>query len=102
MVRFGVALSVFVSASTVHSFHVPRPIGTGNQLIQTRQNKVNARHNVSSYSNADYGEASFSDALSSVTNAARDQLVNEFSDVPDAEEEEISERMRMVERRRQT
>ncbi|KAL3935979.1 MAG: hypothetical protein SGBAC_008605 [Bacillariaceae sp.] len=55
---------------------------------------------VSSSTNPDYGESSLSDALNSVTNAARDQLASEFSVDADADEAQISQRKQMVERRR--
>ncbi|CAJ1953306.1 unnamed protein product [Cylindrotheca closterium] len=57
---------------------------------------------VSSSSNPDYSESSLSDALNSVTNAARDQLASEFSVDPDDDEAQISQRKKMVERRQKT
>ena len=100
MVRFGIALPFFLSVSSVQSFQTQTMVGTGNRRIETRQSKVDMQRNVSSSSNPDYSESSLSDALNSVTSAARDQLASEFSVDPDDDEAQISQRKQMVERRR--
>lgn len=104
MVRFGVALSVVISAASVHSFQgqptLVRPLN--NSLIGRRRVLRVQRFVSASSSHPEYSDSSISDTLNSVTNAARDSISNAVSDDPDSDEVEIAMRKQMVENRMKT
>eukprot|EP00980_Cylindrotheca_fusiformis_P000655 scaffold160_cov136-Cylindrotheca_fusiformis.AAC.2 len=104
MVRYGIALSMLLSAASVQSFRqqhfLTKPT---NDKSTTRQRTTRVQQKVStSSSHSEYNDGSISDALNSVTNAARESISNAVSDNPDADEAEIGLRRKMVENRMKT
>jgi hypothetical protein len=104
MVRYGIALAVLLSAASVHSFqnqHVL--VRHSSERVLTKQRKMSVQRSVSSSSShSEYNDGSLSDALNSVTNAARESISNAVADDPDADEAEIGLKKQMVEKRMKT
>jgi hypothetical protein len=104
MIRYGIALAVLLSAASVHSFQNQHLlVRHSRDRLLTKQKKMTVQRNVSSSSSPpEYNDGSLSDALNSVTNAARESISNAVADDTDADEAEIGLKKQMVQNRMKT
>ena len=105
MPRFGIALSLMLSAASVCSFQNQQlPVrGLASEKVNSRRETAKFQRGVSaSSSHSEFGDSSLSDALNTVTSAAKDTIASAVLDEPDLDEAEIAERKKMVQNRIQT
>jgi hypothetical protein len=106
MVKFGTALAVLLSAASVYAFQNQHGlVSHSNDRLLSNQKKMTIQRSVSSSSSPpEYNDGSLSDALTSVTNAARESISNAVADDADADayEAQIGRKKQMVENRMKT
>jgi hypothetical protein len=107
MSRFGVALAFLLTTSSVQSFQNFQPHSLCNlreKELSRHATKKLQRSVSASSTNSEFASNidSLGEALSTVTNAARDSITEAVSDEPDIEEAEIALKQRMVEKRLKT